>query len=50
MNNPFIYGEEVIGESFIDRKKEIETFVRDIESNERIFQTSEQIVRFSLHF
>ena len=40
MNNPFIYGEEVIGESFIDRKKEIETFVRDIESNERIFLIS----------
>ncbi len=40
MNNPFIYGEEVLGENFINRKEEIKTFTRDIESNERIFLIS----------
>lgn len=40
MKNPFVYGEEVIGESFINREEEIKTFVKDIESNERIFLIS----------
>lgn len=40
MQNPFVYGEEVSGKSFINRKAEIKTFTRDIESNERIFLIS----------
>jgi len=40
MRNPFVYGEEVVGENFIDREEEIKAFIRDIESNERIFLIS----------
>jgi len=40
MKNPFVYGEEVIGESFIDRENEIKMFIKDVESNERIFLLS----------
>jgi len=40
MKNPFVYGEEVVGESFVDREQELEAFVKDIESNERIFLIS----------
>ncbi|MEW6042083.1 MAG: ATP-binding protein [Elusimicrobiota bacterium] len=38
--NPFIYGEEVTGAHFTDRENEIKTFIRDAESNERIFLIS----------
>jgi len=40
MENPFVYGEEVTGENFINREQEIKTFIQDIASNERIFLIS----------
>ncbi|OYD16382.1 hypothetical protein CH333_03535 [candidate division WOR-3 bacterium JGI_Cruoil_03_44_89] len=40
MINPFIYGEEVVGDSFINREDELRMLTRDIESNERIFLIS----------
>lgn len=40
MNNPFLYGEEVQGDKFIGRNREIKTFIQDIKANERIFLIS----------
>ena len=40
MENPFVYGEVVSGEQFSNRKKEIQEFLRDMQSGERIFLIS----------
>ncbi|MFH1562468.1 MAG: ATP-binding protein [Nitrospirota bacterium] len=36
MKNPFVYGEEVSGDAFCDRKEEIAELLKDIESGENI--------------
>ncbi len=40
MENPFVYGEVVLGEGFADRKQEMQELIRDIEGGERVFLIS----------
>ncbi len=37
MNNPFVYGEVVPGESFVDREAELDRLVADLGSSQKVF-------------
>jgi len=40
MKNPFVYGEVVTGNDFVNRKEEIESLIRDLRDGQRIFLVS----------
>jgi len=40
MNNPFVYGEVVPGESFVDREAELDRLVADLGSSQKVFLIS----------
>ena len=40
MQNPFVYGEVVPGESFVDRESELDRLIGDLAAGQKVFLIS----------
>ena len=48
MDNPFVYGEVVPGESFVDREAELDRLVADLGSAQKVFDFAAAVRKSSL--